>query len=427
MLRNGHCFQVGGRYGRRLHLCTGCSPCSVRLILGGNRVTELQVLERMNDARWGVWQILDVGSIWMREFGSALGKQCPTVAWLPKMSRVGALRRRERIVQVEEPALIIREFPLQRGYAREAIRRLMRFEDRILQRLEIASGGEPERSPLICSTPFYAPVAERWAGPVVYYSTDLTAKYEGIDSTQVRDLDRRMCSVAAAVCPNSERIAEYFMEEAACDPAKITVIPNATREANIAPSALLQPGSLPHDVRDIPRPIAGVIGDLSGNMDWSLIAAAMEGTPGLNWVFVGPTSRTIQDREQNSGRERVMRGRARFVGPKPYGELQSYARSFDVAILPYRKKEPTYSGSSTRFYEHLAACRPMVATRGFAELMEKVPLVTLVDTGLEMSAALCELEAKGFSDGLESVRWEASRAGTWETRSLSLQRTLGQR
>ncbi len=378
----------------------------------------------MSETEWGVWQVLDVGSIWMREFGSALSRQVSSVAWTPVMSRFGMFSDWERMVELLEPALTVHQFPLQRGYARNSLRRLVRFEDRILKRLENASGGAPERSPLICSTPFYAPVAERWAGPVVYYSTDLTAEYAGVNGEQVRDLDRRMCRVARAVCPNSNRIAEYFVRESACDRAKITVVPNATRESNVAEAPLLEPGRLPDDVRDVPRPIAGVIGDLSGNMDWSVIADAMERTPGLNWVFVGPTTRTIADRVQNSGRERVMRGRARFVGSKPYGELQSYARSFDVAVLPYRKKEPTYSGSSTRFYEHLTSSRPMVATRGFAELMEKVPLLTLVDTGEEMAEALRELGVRGFRDGLETARWEASRAGTWEERARTMRGTL---
>ncbi len=379
----------------------------------------------MSETSWDVWQILDVGSIWMREFGSALSRQASVVAWTPVMSRMGIFSDWERVVEVPEPALTVRQFPLQRGYARESLRRLVRFEDRLLKRMERAAGSRPERSPLICSTPFYAPLAERWAGPVVYYSTDLTAEYEGIDGGQVKDLDRRMCAVARSVCPNSTRIAEYFVREAGCDRAKITVVPNATRESNVADGPLLEPGSLPEDVQDVPRPIAGVIGDLSGNMDWSVIADAMERTPELNWVFVGPTTRTIADRIQSSGRERVMRGRARFVGAKSYGELQSYARSFDVAVLPYRKKEPTFSGSSTRFYEHLTACRPMVATRGFAELMEKVPLLELVDTGEEMAAALEELRSRGFRDGLETARWEASRTGTWEERARTLRGTLG--
>lgn len=381
----------------------------------------------MSETKWDVWQILDVGSIWMREFGSALSRQAPVVAWAPVMSRLGMFSAWERVAEIKEPPLTVRQFPLQRGYARESLRRLVRFEDRLLKRLERAAVGTHEMSPLICSTPFYAPLAERWPGPVVYYSTDLTAEYEGIDGGQVNDLDRRMCRAARAVCPNSTRIADYFVREAGCDRTKITVVPNATRESNVAAEPLLEPGPLPEDVRDVPRPIAGMIGDLSGNMDWSVIADAMERTPELNWVFVGPTTRTIADRMQSSGRERVMRGRARFVGGKPYGELQGYARSFDVAVLPYRKKEPTFSGSSTRFYEHLTACRPMVATRGFAELMEKVPLLRLVDTGEEMAAALEELRSMGFRDGLETARWEASRTGTWEERARTLQSALSWR
>lgn len=379
----------------------------------------------MSETSWDVWQILDVGSIWMREFGSALSRQASVVAWTPVMSRMGIFSDWEWVVEIPEPALTVRQFPLQRGYARESLRRLVRFEDRLLKRVEQATAEAAERSVLICSTPFYAPLAERWPGPVVYYSTDLTAEYEGINRGQVRDLDRSLCRVARAVCPNSTRIADYFVREVGCDRSKITVVPNATRASNVADEPLLRPGPLPEDVRDVPRPIAGVIGDLSGNMDWSVIADAMERTPELNWVFVGPTTRTIADRVQSSGRERVMRGRARFVGSKPYGELQAYARSFDVAVLPYRKKEPTYSGSSTRFYEHLTACRPMVATRGFAELMEKVPLLTLVDTGEEMAAALEELGKTGFSDGLEKARWEASRTGTWEERARMLRGAVG--
>ena len=59
----------------------------------------------------------------------------------------------------------------------------------------------------------------------------------------------------------------------------------------------------------------------------------------------------------------------------------------------------------------------MVATRGFAELLEKVPLVCLADTPEEMVQALQELRKREFSDGFEQMRWEASRAGTWEERA----------
>ncbi len=368
------------------------------------------------------WNLLDVGSIWMKEFASALSRQTPTISWSPVMSWLGAFEDWERTEQIAHPPLRVTYYPLQRGYARRPIRSIFPFEDRLIKRLLAHS--EASRQPaLVCSTPFYAPVAEKWPGPVVYYVTDFTAGYAGIDPAQVISLDKRMCRVAHSVCPNSRRIAAYLAQTAGCDPAKLTVVPNATRESNIAAQPLLRPGALPASIADLPRPIVGVIGNLAANMDWELLAAAVKQTEALRWVFVGPYSMPVPDPAQREARAWVM-AHARFTGAKPYGELQEYARCFDVAVLPYRKVEPTYSGSSTRFYEHLAACRPMLATRGFAELLEKEPLVELVDTASALCQALGRLQAIDFDDGLQGARWDASRTGTWEQRARTLLGTV---
>ena len=374
------------------------------------------------------WQILDVGSIWMREFASAMAATHPVVAWWPETRTLGALERWERVETIAEPTLTVRRFPLQRGYSRAPIRQLLPYQISLLKRLRSTAHKEAS-SPLICTTPFYAPLSECWAGPSVYYVTDLTAGYDGLHSAQVIALDKRMCRSATAICPNSQRLAEYLIREAGCSPEKITVVPNATRDGNVAPLPLLSPQSLPEAVAHLPRPVAGVIGNLAGNMDWELLEPAIAATPWLTWLFVGPTNMPILEPLQAAARARVLAlgGRVHFAGPKPYGELQSYARCFDVAVLPYRKKEPTYSGSSTRFYEHLAACRPMVATRGFAELLEKPPLLILVDTPAEMQAELDTLRRADFQDGQETARWEASRHGTWQERARMLTGALATR
>jgi glycosyltransferase involved in cell wall biosynthesis len=168
--------------------------------------------------------------------------------------------------------------------------------------------------------------------------------------------------------------------------------------------------------------VAGVIGNLAENTDWELTEQAVLATPWLSWLFVGPYSAPIKDAKQAAARLRLLGvgGRVRFVGPKDYGDLKNYARALDVAILPYRKREPTYSGSSTRFYEHLAACRPMVASDGFEELLHKVPLVQIARSPQEMAAALKHLRGVGFCDGLEERRWSQSRKETWTDRAISM-------
>ena len=370
-----------------------------------------------------VWQILDVGSIWMKEFASALAQVEEVYAWAPEFSNFALFSNWQRSETLTHPPLTVLKFPLQRGYARAPLRTLFPYERSLARRIK-RQAAAPEESLLVCTTPFYAPVAELWPGPVVYHVTDLTIAYAGLNPRQVRSLDARMCRVAQVVCPNSKRIAVYLTSEAGCDPAKIAIVPNATRASNIAEQPQYEPGPLPADVADLPRPIVGVLGDLSGNLDWELLADAMRQTPKMSWLFVGPTVRGIADPKQQAARAWA-KEHGRFVGMKPYGELQTYARCVDAAVLPYLKREPTFSGSSTRFYEHLAAGRPMLATRGFAELLEKEPLVKLVDGPEELAACLRWLQAAGFRDGYETDRWEASKVGTWEERARVMRKMVG--
>jgi glycosyltransferase involved in cell wall biosynthesis len=369
----------------------------------------------------GAWHVMDALSVWSKEFASALGRFVQVTGWIPELRWTGILGRWERKETLPDPSLETRRFPLQRGYRRSAFL-LSRTGDQLLRRMR-------RGSVLICTSPYYAPVAERWSGHVVYYVTDLLIKYGGFRESQVRALDRRMCRAAVLVCPNSTRIARYLVEGAQCPPDKIVILPNATRQENVQAELARAPAILPDDISHLGRPVAGVIGNLAENMDWKLLREAVDQTPWLSWVFVGPANSALACAEQRRARADLMckAARVRFTGPKPYSVLRDYARAFDVAVLPYRRKEPTYSGSSTRFYEHLAALRPMVATRGFAELLEKEPLVKLVDTAAEMAFELQQLDAAGYSDGCESLRWYASRSETWEARAQAMADALAVR
>jgi glycosyltransferase involved in cell wall biosynthesis len=367
------------------------------------------------------WHVLDATSIWIKEFCAALGKTQPVCAWVPTMASTGIWQNWEKTEVCPDPLIELRKFPLQRGYARFPVSLAVRLGPTMVGRLERQMFGPVEESPLICTTPYYAPVAERWPGPVIYYQTDLTVEYHNVDRGLIRSLDRRMCAAADLVCPNSHRIAAY-MESVGCDPGKIRIVPNATRELNLAEAAPLEPSRLPENAVDMIRPVAGVIGNLAANMDWIFLRDLVERTPEFSWLFVGPTTMEVPDPGHRAARETLLQkgGRVRFVGPQPYGALQAYARGIDVAVLPYRKKEPTYSGSSTRFYEHLSACRPMLATRGFEELLHKEPLLTLCNHAEEGAALLSDLRHMNFRDGQEEARWQASRSGTWEVRAAAM-------
>ena len=372
-----------------------------------------------------IWHILDVRAVWIKEFAAALSAQVDMLGWCPQITGTGMFRDSESETKLSNPDLCVRYFPLQRGFAKFPINVIAREAERVSRRI-LKRTERPADSVLICTAPHYAPVAERWPGLVVYYVTDLFVAY-GDNPAFVTALDRRICKVADLVCPNSDRIADYLIQSAGCDPEKLSIIPNATRRENILPAPSFHSSvEVPADLRDLSKPLAGVLGNLAANMDWLILEEVVARTPWLSWVFVGSTEWKISDPDQRDARQRLQQhgGRIRFVGAKAYSQLQDYARAVDVAILPYHKSEPTYSGSSTRFYEHLAAGRPIIATRGFAELLKKEPLLRLVDTAGEMTLALDELRAAGFRDGQETLRWNTSQTETWEERASMMRNAL---
>ena len=376
-----------------------------------------------------MWHVLDANSIWIKEFASSLSGMAPTLGWVREMSWMGWFQTELEDEVLADPPVHLCHFPLQRGYTQIPFAWLNGLERLRAAMLEKVPD-RPEESPLICTTPYYTSIAERWPGPVVYYITDLTRAYAGADSGLVSGLERRICTVAKLVCPNSQRIAEFLQHDAGCPASKIVVVPNATRSINIFAAPPEGPAPLPSDVAHLSRPIAGVIGNLAGNMDWLLLRKSIDQNPGVSWVFVGPTDEPAPNSAQQAAREELRSRGASivFTGAKPYGELRDYARCFDVALLPYQpRSEPTYSGSSTRFYEHLAACRPMLATRGFEELLHKEPLLHLVDSAEEVTKWLAELRRSNFCDGREVERWKASQQGTWDTRAATLKSALEER
>jgi glycosyltransferase involved in cell wall biosynthesis len=372
------------------------------------------------------WHVVDIRAIWVREFAAALASQADTLGWLPEIRNFAPVPTLAGVESISDPAIQAQHFSIQRGFARKPLRWVLPIGRGLASLIRRAGSGPDDV--LVCSAPHYAALAERWRGRFVYYLSDFMYAW-GDDPAYILALDRRTCRRADYVFPDSKRIAQYLVDKAGCDPAKITVSPMATRATNLPPAPLMQPEPLPADVADLPRPVAGVIGNMGINVNWILLEDAIRRTPWLSWVFIGPTDLPMPEEDQGAARERVIAlgGRVRFVGFKPYGQLQAYARCFDVAVMPYRKREPNYSGSATRFYEHLAACRPILSTDGVAELLEKEPLLKVAATADAFVEALDELRARDFRDGEERRRWERSRHDTWEARARQLIDTVDAR
>ena len=112
------------------------------------------------------------------------------------------------------------------------------------------------------------------------------------------------------------------------------------------------------------KPVIGYSGVIRYMLDLKLIRFLAEQKPDWDFVLVGPVSESgsefygqIEDLERQPN--------IYFLGPKRPEELPSYIGAFDVCLLPYVQGEVSrYYAAPLKFYEYLAAGKPVVSTVG---------------------------------------------------------------
>src|ERR1700681_1973180 len=86
------------------------------------------------------WHVLDVGSIWIKEFASALGRRVPVCSWCPSIRNLGWLQKWQVKEHIADPGLNLIRFPMQRGYSRFPADRLLPYGRRVAEMLANNSG-----------------------------------------------------------------------------------------------------------------------------------------------------------------------------------------------------------------------------------------------------------------------------------------------
>lgn len=126
-------------------------------------------------------------------------------------------------------------------------------------------------------------------------------------------------------------------------------------------SAALDPAlSVPVELSNIPSPRIGFVGAISAyKLDFGMIASIARIRPDWHFVFVGEIGEgdPLTDTSEITGL-----GNLHFMGGQPYQSLPGWLKGMDVTILPNRLNEYTKSMFPMKFFEYLAAGRPVVAT-----------------------------------------------------------------
>ncbi len=209
----------------------------------------------------------------------------------------------------------------------------------------------------------------------------------------IRSLDRKLKRSADVVMFSGRKL---FQES--CEPNRFYLEQAVDFEHFAVEAAQAAP-----EVANIPRPILGYFGAMDYVMDTDLMLEVSRLRPDWHWVMLGLKSNLVQ----------VSAANVHFLGPKPYAELPSFVKCFDVCVLPWRQDNAfTSYGSAIKVREYLATGKPVVIsplfeylnTPGVRIYRSTNEFVSLVEDALRNDCAEAKLQRQATVRGND---WDA--------------------
>ncbi len=111
------------------------------------------------------------------------------------------------------------------------------------------------------------------------------------------------------------------------------------------------------DVPDLPRPVVGLIGQLSDRLDLDAMVAVADA--GFAMLIVGPLNRGWSDPRFKA---LIDREHVHYVGPVPPAQVPPYLAAIDIGITPYRDTPFNRTAYPLKTMEYLGAGVPAVTS-----------------------------------------------------------------
>jgi teichuronic acid biosynthesis glycosyltransferase TuaH len=237
---------------------------------------------------------------------------------------------------------------------------------------------------------------------VLYGTDDYVAGAElmGLSANHQRKLERRALAHADVVAAVSPQLAERWTGLGA-DPV---VIPNGCWPA----SGGRHP--VPPGVPDLPRPVVGLVGQLSDRIDLEVLEALAG--DGYSLLIVGPL-------DPRWGGERfaelISAPHVHYAGAVPAAAVPGYLAAMDVGITPYRDTPFNRASFPLKTLEYLGAGVPVVSADLPTARWLHADLARAVPAGGDRVMTLARSRAE-FAAGVRAITASDSYAGGGDSR-----------
>lgn len=190
-------------------------------------------------------------------------------------------------------------------------------------------------------------------------------------------------------------------------------IPNAA-DLSLSSKALNPALKVHHTLSEIPKPIIGYFGHIERRMDFQLLEQVVRSNKDKSFVFAGPVSEEFIPSEFKEN-ENVY-----FTGSVPYSEMPAVVKGFDIAMIPFKKDDVSYTIFPLKLFEYLGAGKPVVATDFNLDLQEfTYDSVLYCENGANFTAAI-NFYLTQDTEELKRKRLLIAAENTWDIRLKQL-------
>lgn len=255
----------------------------------------------------------------------------------------------------------------------------------------------------------YSPLTEQYLhlanfDKSIYHCVDEVKWQPGMPMELIESVEKRLCQNVDVIFTTSTELTtsrkvlnsntHYFPNVADFDHFNRSVLP----------------GEIPKDI-DFDGLVVGFIGAISSyKINFELILKSAQKFTNVAFVLIGKIGegdpKTTVDIFRNQAN-------VHFLGPKDYNILPDYLRAIDVTIIPSQINEYTKNMFPMKFFEYLAAGKPVVTTRIPAlEKYERYFFWAHDDEFINCLKAAFEVDNSFIQEGIELAKRNTYRSRT---------------
>ena len=189
----------------------------------------------------------------------------------------------------------------------------------------------------------------------VYHCVDRIHAQPGMPATLIADSERQLCRTVNVVFTTSPDLQASLMRINACT----YHYGNVADQAHFA--AALDAPPAPDGLAGIPKPRLMFVGAIDAyKLDLPMLTALARQRSDWSWVLLGPVGEADPD---TSIAALQALPNVHVMGLQAYDDLPAWLAHADVALLPLQENTYTQHMFPMKFFEYLAAGRPVVATQ----------------------------------------------------------------